>query len=50
MVTESTTEILAIIISFGGVGELNRWAQRLVTLLTEHAEARDPEVKIIESA
>jgi DNA/RNA-binding domain of Phe-tRNA-synthetase-like protein len=47
MVTDATTQILAIIVSFGGADGLDRWAQRLVALLTEHAAAQDAEIKIV---
>ena len=47
MVTDATTQILAIIVSFGGADGLDRWAQRLIALLTEHAAAQNAEIKII---
>ena len=47
MVTAETKEVLAIIISFAGPEGLERWAQRMSALLTQHAAARNVEVKII---
>ena len=47
MVTAVTKEVLAIIISFAGPEGLERWAQRMSALLTQHAAARNVEVKII---
>jgi DNA/RNA-binding domain of Phe-tRNA-synthetase-like protein len=37
MVTAHTNEILAVIVSFGGPENLDRWAQRLATLLEQYA-------------
>jgi DNA/RNA-binding domain of Phe-tRNA-synthetase-like protein len=48
MVTAETKEILAVIISFGGADGLERWAQRMSTLLTQHATAQDVEIRIIQ--
>ena len=47
MVTDATTQILAIIVSFGGADSLDRWAQRLIALLKEHAAAQNTEIKLI---
>ncbi|HUC55638.1 MAG TPA: phenylalanine--tRNA ligase beta subunit-related protein [Candidatus Cybelea sp.] len=47
MVTGATKQVLAIIISFGGPEGLERWAQRLSALLTQHAAAQDVESQII---
>jgi len=47
MVTAQTKEVLAIIISFAWPEGLERWAQRMSTLLTEYAAAHSVEVKII---
>jgi DNA/RNA-binding domain of Phe-tRNA-synthetase-like protein len=47
MVTEATTQVLAIIVSFGGADGLDRWAQRLIVLLTEHATAQYAEIKLV---
>jgi DNA/RNA-binding domain of Phe-tRNA-synthetase-like protein len=41
MVTSSTREVLAVIISFGGSEELPRWSSRLATLLERYANGRD---------
>src|SRR6267154_3961504 len=41
VVTAETKEILAVIISFGGAEGLERWAQRMSALLTQHAAAQD---------
>ncbi|HKV61347.1 MAG TPA: phenylalanine--tRNA ligase beta subunit-related protein [Candidatus Acidoferrum sp.] len=48
MVTAETKEILAVIISFGGAEGLERWAQRVSALLTEHAAAQDVAIQIIQ--
>jgi len=48
MVTAETKEILAVIISFAGPEGLERWAQRLSELLTQHAAAQDVVIQIIQ--
>jgi DNA/RNA-binding domain of Phe-tRNA-synthetase-like protein len=48
MVTTSTKQVLAAIISFGGKDPLERWAQRMVALLERYASARECEVSIVE--
>src|SRR6267154_155021 len=48
MVTAETKEILAVIISFGGAEGLERWAQRMSALLTQHAAAQDVAIQIIQ--
>ena len=48
MVTAETKEILAVIISFGGADGLERWAQRMSELLTQHAAAQNVEIQIIQ--
>jgi len=48
MVTAATNQVLAVIISFGGAEGLDRWAQRMSALLTEHAAGQDVETKIIQ--
>ena len=48
MVTAATNQVLAVIISFGGTEGLDRWAQRMSALLTEHAAGQDVETKIIQ--
>jgi DNA/RNA-binding domain of Phe-tRNA-synthetase-like protein len=47
MVTGDTTQILAIVVAFGGVDGLERASQRLATLLMEYAAAHSVETKII---
>jgi DNA/RNA-binding domain of Phe-tRNA-synthetase-like protein len=46
MVTAATKHVLAIIISFGGAEGLERWAQRISALLTQHAAAQGVEIKM----
>src|SRR6266403_4496063 len=48
MVTAATNQVLAVIISFGGAEGLDRWAQRMSALLTEHAAGQDVKVRVIE--
>jgi DNA/RNA-binding domain of Phe-tRNA-synthetase-like protein len=48
MVTAETKEVLAVIISFAGAEGLERWAQRVFTLLTQHAAAQDVVIQIIQ--
>jgi DNA/RNA-binding domain of Phe-tRNA-synthetase-like protein len=48
MVTAATNQVLAVIISFGGAEGLDRWAQRMSALLTEHAAGQDVETKIVQ--
>jgi DNA/RNA-binding domain of Phe-tRNA-synthetase-like protein len=48
MVTNATKHVLAVIISFGGAEGLERWAQRMSTLLTQHAAGRDVKIQIIQ--
>jgi DNA/RNA-binding domain of Phe-tRNA-synthetase-like protein len=48
MVNPETTEILAIIISFGGPEPLDRWTKRLSALLLEHASAQNLVVQILQ--
>src|SRR6267143_6562833 len=47
MVTTATNHVLAVIISFGGAEGLERWAQRMSALLTQHAAAQDVQIQII---
>jgi DNA/RNA-binding domain of Phe-tRNA-synthetase-like protein len=47
MVTDATKDVLGIIISFGGTEELERWAQRMSALLTQHAAGQDVKIQII---
>jgi len=48
MVTNATNQVLAVIISFGGAEGLDRWAQRMSALLTQHAAGQDVEVRVIQ--
>jgi DNA/RNA-binding domain of Phe-tRNA-synthetase-like protein len=48
MVTAATKQVLAIIISFGGGEGLDRWAQRMSALLTQHAAGKDVEIQLIQ--
>ena len=48
MVTAATKQVLGIIISFGGAEGLERWAQRMSALLTQHAAAQDVEIQLIQ--
>jgi len=48
MVTNTTNQVLAIIISFGGAEGLGRWAQRMSELLKEHAAAQDVNIRIVQ--
>ena len=41
MVTATTKEVFAVIVSFGGVENLSRWTERISALLTEHAAGQD---------
>lgn len=47
MVTESTTRVLAIFVSFGGPGGLPEWLERLKSLLQEHASGTNFEQAIV---
>ena len=47
MVTAKTEGILAVIVSFGGAEGLDRWTQRMSTLLSQHACAQKVEVRIV---
>lgn len=48
MVTAETTHVLAVIVSFGGADGLERWAQRMSTLFTQYAAAKNTEIQIIQ--
>jgi DNA/RNA-binding domain of Phe-tRNA-synthetase-like protein len=48
MVTAATKQVLAVIISFGGAEGLERWAQRMSQLLTQHAAGQDVRIQIIQ--
>jgi DNA/RNA-binding domain of Phe-tRNA-synthetase-like protein len=47
MVTASTKNIIALIVSFGGAADLPRWTQRMCELLTLYAAAKDCESSVI---
>jgi len=47
MVTTATREVLAIIISFSGPENLDRWTQRMKTLLDQYAAAQDVRIQIL---
>src|SRR5258708_25024798 len=47
MVTSATKQVLAIIVSFSGAEGLERWAQRMAALLTQHAAGQHVGVPII---
>ncbi|HVH50021.1 MAG TPA: phenylalanine--tRNA ligase beta subunit-related protein [Candidatus Bathyarchaeia archaeon] len=46
MVTEATKQVLAIIVSFGGVAPLNDAMKRLADLLTLYADGRETDCRI----
>src|SRR5260221_4055122 len=48
MVTVETKQILAVIISLVGAEGVERWAQRMSALLTQHAAAQDASMQIIQ--
>src|SRR6202521_658944 len=43
-----TKKVLTVIISFGGTEGLERWAQRMSALLTQHAAGQDLKIQIIQ--
>ena len=47
MVTSKTEGILAVIVSFGGAEGLDRWTQRMSTLLSQYASAQKVEIRIL---
>src|SRR5260221_13669391 len=47
MVTAETTQVLAVIVSFGGADGLERWAQRMSALFMQYAAAKNTEIQII---
>ena len=47
MVTSKTEGILAVIVSFGGAEGLDRWTQRMSTLLSQYASAHKVETRIL---
>jgi DNA/RNA-binding domain of Phe-tRNA-synthetase-like protein len=48
MVTSKTEGILAIIVSFGGPEGLDRWTQRMSSLLAQYAAAQNVEIRIVQ--
>ena len=48
MVTATTKQVLAVMISFAGAEGLERWAQRMSALLAQYAAAQEVEIKIIQ--
>jgi len=48
MVTSTTTQVLAIIVSFGGADTLNRWARRMSELMTRYADGSELQSRIAE--
>ena len=47
MVTTETKQVLAIIVSFGGTENLERWTQRLGTLLQQYASGNEIATNIV---
>lgn len=47
MVTAGTKEVMAIVISFGGKGSLERWTQRMIELLQTYAAGKAIESRIV---
>ena len=48
MVTSKTEGILAVIVSFGGAEGLDRWTERMSTLLQQYAAAQNVEIRIVQ--
>jgi DNA/RNA-binding domain of Phe-tRNA-synthetase-like protein len=48
MVTAETKSVLAIIVSFSGTENLDRWTQRMSALLAQYASGKDLLVRIIQ--
>jgi DNA/RNA-binding domain of Phe-tRNA-synthetase-like protein len=48
MVTAETTQVLAVIVSFGSADGLERWAQRMSALFMQYAAGKNIEVQIIQ--
>ena len=48
MVTTETGAILAILVSFGGPENLDRWTRRMSDLLAEYAAAQNVEIRIVQ--
>jgi hypothetical protein len=47
MVTSSTENVAAMLISFGGPQPLEVWSQRMTGLMERYAEGRDLRVEIV---
>jgi len=47
MVTAATKGVLAVLVSFGGPENLDRWTQRLASLLQQHAAGTDVVTNIV---
>ena len=47
MVTRTTRNVLAIFVSFGGAENLERYAERIKSLLAEHASGRDLQFVVV---
>ena len=47
MVTSKTEGILAVIVSFGGTEGLDRWTERLSTLLSQYASGQNVDIHIV---
>jgi DNA/RNA-binding domain of Phe-tRNA-synthetase-like protein len=47
MVTAATKRVIAVIVSFGGVAELERWTKRMCELLTLHAAGQNCESQVV---
>lgn len=47
MVTMETKEVLAIIVSFEGPESLDRWTQRMSSLLTQYAKGQNVEIQVL---
>src|SRR3989475_11503249 len=48
MVTSTTTQVLAIIVSFGGADTLDRWTGRMGELMTRYADGSELQSRIVE--
>ncbi len=48
MVTSETTQILAVVVSFAGPENLDRWTQRMSALLTQYASGKEIVIRIIQ--
>src|ERR1700739_3394141 len=48
LVTPKTEGVLAVIVSFGGLDGLERWTQRMSTLLSQYAAAQSVETRFVQ--